>query len=100
MTKTEQRKQVRQIAKQLRCAHKTEVGITYVEGGDVWHYPISEMPLITGDEHHLYIYGYRREGFGDSAQFWIEDSIDLKLTDSGIGVSSESNKERNNETVR
>ncbi len=84
MTKTQQRKQVREIAKQLRCAHKTEVGICYQEGGDVWHYPISQMPLITGEEHDVYIYGYRREGFGDSAQFWIEDSIDLKLTDNGI----------------
>ena len=87
MTKTEQRKQVRQIAKQLRCAHKIEVGITYAEGGDVWLCPISEMPLVTGDEHDLYIYGYRREGFGDSAEFWIDDSIDLKVTDSGIEVA-------------
>jgi hypothetical protein len=84
MTKTEQRKQLREIAKNLRWDHKVELFIVERQGGDVWPYPIAKAPLITGTEYDCYLVGYRREGFGDNAHFWTEDSISLKLTSNGI----------------
>lgn len=83
MTKTKQRKQLREIAKSLRWNHKIEVCLIYVQHGDVWPYPISEVPLIEG-VHDFYLSGYRREGFGENAYFWLEDHINLKLTEKGI----------------
>ena len=84
MTKTQQRKQLSEIAKNLAWNHKVEVMVVPVEGGDVWPYPIAKAPLITGEEYEFYLVGYRREGFGDNAHFWTESVIDLKLTDDGI----------------
>ena len=84
MTKTQQRKQLKEIAKGLYWNHKVELMVVLQEGGDVWSYPISKAPLITGNEHEFYIVGYRREGFGDNAHFWNEGVIDLKLTQNGI----------------
>lgn len=84
MTKTAQRKKLRAIAKNLIWNHKVELFIVKRKGGDVWPYPIAKAPLIDGTEHDCYLVGYRREGFGDSAHYWTEDSISLKLTNDGI----------------
>ena len=84
MTKTQQRKQLREIARSLRARGKVEVCIIQKQYGDVDCYPISEAPLITGNEHDFYLSGYRREGFGSEAYFELVDHINIKLTDNGI----------------
>ena len=84
MNKTQQRKQLREIAKNLRWNHKVEVCLIYVQHGDVHPYSINDLPLIENDVHDFYMAGYRREGFGENAHFWLEDNINLKLTDNGI----------------
>ena len=84
MTKTQQRKQLREIARNLRARAKVEVCIIEKQYGDVYCYPISEAPLITGEEHDFYLSGYMREGFGSEVYFDLVDHINLKLTDNGI----------------
>lgn len=89
MNKTAQRKQIKEIAKNLKWNHKVELLIVHQRGGDVCPYPIAKAPLITGNEYDCYLVGYRREGFGDNAHFWTEDSITLKLTENGIEHGSD-----------
>ena len=84
MNLTQQRKKLREIAKGLRYNHKVELFVIHHQGGDVWPYPIQKAPLLTGKEYDCYLVGYRREGFGDGAVFWTEDSINLEVTDSEI----------------
>lgn len=84
MNKTQQRKQLREIARNLSARGKVEVCIIEKQYGDVDCYPISQAPLITGGEHDFYLAGWRREGFGWEAHFELVDHINLKLTDNRI----------------
>ena len=84
MTKTQQRKQLREIARNLSARAKVEVCIIEKQYGDVYCCPISESPLITGSEHGFYLSGWRRDGFGWDSHFELVDHINLKMTDNGI----------------
>ena len=84
MTKTQQRKQLREIARNLSARAKVELCIIEKQYGDVYRCPISESPLITGKEHDFYLSGFSREGFVWDAHFELVDHINLKLTDDGI----------------